>query len=180
MLNRLPKSSVLAEARQNTEVRFVASKHAELPPSQAEVESKPGTYILMFRSCASERLRVGHWGLLRISPGYYLYVGSAFGPGGVSARVTRHWRKHKSKHWHVDYLRENTSLVSVWYSHFPERLEHRWSAVLEAMKGANPIKGFGCSDCSCKSHLYYFDGLPDFEKFARAAGVPVNIWRKRH
>lgn len=140
------------------------------------MERKPGTYVLIFRSDALKRIQIGRWGLLGIRPGYHLYVGSAFGSGGVSARVSRHWRKQKSKHWHVDYLREKTSLVSVWYSHSPDRLEHRWAAVLAAMNGAEVIKNFGCSDCSCESHLYFFPRQPDAEKFSSAALVTVKTW----
>jgi len=43
---------------------------------------------------------------LDLLPGYYIYIGSAFGPGGVRARMLRHLRADKPKHWHIDYLRE--------------------------------------------------------------------------
>ena len=91
------------------------------------MNSKPGTYALVLRSDASTCMRIGRWGRLNVRPGYYIYVGSALGPGGVLARVSRHCREPKSKHWHIDYLREFTILASVWYSHSPIRLEHRWA-----------------------------------------------------
>jgi Uri superfamily endonuclease len=62
------------------------------------MQSNPGTYAIVFRSYKSTSIQIGRWGLLDIQPGYYIYVGRAFGPGGVQARVLRHCRKTKSKH----------------------------------------------------------------------------------
>jgi Uri superfamily endonuclease len=91
------------------------------------MKSKPGTYALVLRSLKSTSTQIGRRGGLRIVPGYYIYVGSAFGPGGVQARITRHCRKTKSKHWHIDYLREHVNPVFAWYSNEPIHLEHRWA-----------------------------------------------------
>jgi Uri superfamily endonuclease len=124
------------------------------------MQSQPGTHVLVLRSNAAARVRVGRWGILRVLPGAYLYVGSAFGPGGVAARVSRHCRIDKPKHWHIDYLRERAVLTSAWFSHASERLEHRWAAALDACDELQAIAGFGCSDCQCASHLFYAaDGL---------------------
>ena len=71
-----------------------------------KIKSKPGTYCILFRSQKKRRTRIGRWVYLYIEPGYYLYVGSAFGPGGILSRVLQHCRKSKAKHWHMDYLRE--------------------------------------------------------------------------
>lgn len=64
-----------------------------------------GTYLLVLRSHGEATVQVGRWGPLAVRPGVYLYVGSAFGPGGVRARVGRHLRMRKKPHWHLDYLR---------------------------------------------------------------------------
>jgi Uri superfamily endonuclease len=125
------------------------------------MQSQPGTYVLVLRSNASTQVRVGRRGILQVMPGTYLYVGSAFGPGGVAARVERHCRTSKARRWHIDFLRERTVLESAWFSHAPERLEHRWAAALEGCDGLQAIAGFGCSDCQCTSHLFYAaGGLP--------------------
>ncbi|NIP37734.1 MAG: GIY-YIG nuclease family protein, partial [Candidatus Dadabacteria bacterium] len=70
------------------------------------MNSESGTYTLIYRNRSKTRVQVGRLGKIYIQPGYYIYVGSAFGPGGVRARVSRHFRKTKRSHWHIDYLRE--------------------------------------------------------------------------
>ena len=100
------------------------------------MNSKPGTCALVLRSDASMCARIGRWGRLNVRPGYYVYVGSALGAGGVLARVSRHCREPKSKHWHIDYLREFSILESVWYRHSSIRLEHRWARSSEGMNPA--------------------------------------------
>jgi Uri superfamily endonuclease len=135
-----------------------------------------GTYALVLRSNASAATEIGCWGQLTIRPGYYVYVGSAFGPGGVLARVSRHCRKAKRKHWHIDYLREFANLASVWYSHSPDRLEHHWAEALARMNEMKPVKGFGCSDCKCESHLFFVAKKPTLARFADAVRGSVTSW----
>lgn len=136
----------------------------------------PGTYVLVLRCDAERSVSVGRWGTLDVRSGYYLYVGSAFGPGGVRARVMRHCLLSKRKHWHIDYLRDVATLEEVWYSHSPERVEHDWAGVLNRMDGSEPVRGFGCSDCRCESHLFYFVALPNQKTFCHDAGGPVDVW----
>jgi Uri superfamily endonuclease len=132
------------------------------------MESKPGTYALVLQSQSNASVQVGRWGRLEIEPGYYVYVGSAFGPGGVSARVRRHCRKTKKKHWHIDYLRDTATPLVVWYSHTPIRLEHPWALALTKMAGTTPVVGFGCSDCGCDAHLFHTRTEPSLSRFGRA------------
>ena len=137
---------------------------------------EPGTYALVLRCDASTSVQIGRWGMMRIRPGYYIYVGSAFGPGGVLARVSRHCRKAKTKHWHIDYLREFATLTSVWYSQTPSRLEHRWAEALGNWRETESVKGFGCSDCRCESHLFFTGKKPNRTKFARIVHGVVKSW----
>jgi Uri superfamily endonuclease len=58
---------------------------------------------------------MGSLGRLQLRPGYYVYVGSAFGPGGLRARIEHHARPAVRPHWHIDYLRRYTRLEAVWY-----------------------------------------------------------------
>jgi Uri superfamily endonuclease len=139
------------------------------------IEPKPGTYAFVLRSHTSTWKQIGRWGRLNIRPGYYIYVGSAFGPGGVMARVSRHCHEAKSKHWHIDYLREIATPVSVWYSYSPARLEHGWAQVLTKMKDTTPVKGFGCSDCKCEAHLFLTAKVPNLAAFARAVPGPIKL-----
>ncbi len=139
------------------------------------MKPKPGTYALILRSHSKAKAQVGRWGRLIIKPGYYIYVGSAFGPGGVQARVSRHCRKPKSKHWHIDYLREHLSPVGAWYSYETRELEHRWAQVFSDMADTSSIKGFGCSDCKCYSHLFTISTKPDLAQFSKNQLSAVSI-----
>jgi Uri superfamily endonuclease len=131
---------------------------------------------LILRSETTASIGIGRWGQLQIVPGHYAYVGSAFGPGGVLARVSRHCDSVKKMHWHIDYLRQRTGLVSVWYSHSRSRLEHEWAEVMSGLANVQPVAGFGCSDCACQSHLFFFSKLPDPKEFGDKAGIVVKVW----
>lgn len=138
-----------------------------------------GTYALILRSDARTRVQIGRWRPIDVEPGYYVYVGSAFGPGGVRARVLRHCRGAKVKHWHIDFLREFAHPLGAWYSHEPEHLEHRWAQILYDIPGFSPVQGFGCSDCRCFSHLYHTVATPDVALFSSIAGGGVQTWGYR-
>lgn len=136
-----------------------------------------GTYALILHGAMPGTVSVGRWGRLDLVPGYYVYVGSAFGPGGVLARVSRHLRKAKPKRWHIDYLSGLTRVESVWYSHDPVRLEHRWAEALGNLPGMIGIPGLGCSDCDCRAHLFASAWEPDLAAFRRAVGGTPEAWR---
>jgi Uri superfamily endonuclease len=142
------------------------------------MEPKPGTYALVLRSHTRARTQIGRWGHLNIKPGHYIYLGSAFGPGGVLARVLRHCREGKFKHWHIDYLREFVTPILAWYSYDPVHLEHRWAQALAGMgmTDMTPIKGIGCSDCRCQTHLFHTASEPDGVRFTHTIGGPVETW----
>ena len=88
-----------------------------------------------------------------LSPGRYLYAGSARGPGSIRARVARHLRPEKKPHWHVDRLTEAGRVVE-WVA-VPGGDECRIFAAAMALPGATvPKPGFGSPDCRrCPSHL---------------------------
>lgn len=126
----------------------------------------PGTYALLLRAGAEQTLEVGALGEMRVRPGVYVYVGSAFGPGGVRARVRRHARGDGPRHWHVDYLRAVTTLEAVWYTHDPTRRECVWAAAMRDMADASvPLGGFGASDCDCPAHLVAVPSAPSVAAF---------------
>lgn len=144
-------------------------------------EAKPGTYALLLKLDRQERITVGKLGTFDFPAGYYLYVGSALGPGGLQARLARYQRGSRSSsqpgfsqtgtklHWHVDYLLQRARLVEVWSVASEERLECKWSEVARGLSGAQgPVRGFGSSDCRCAAHLIYFAARPDREKFEQA------------
>lgn len=126
----------------------------------------PGTYALILRAPAPQSVRAGRLGLLPVRPGTYVYVGSAFGPGGLRGRIGHHAGPCGSPHWHIDYLRPAVRIEQVWYSHDPTPREHDWAAILGATRGASiPLNGFGASDCACASHLLAFESEPSVRTF---------------
>lgn len=133
-----------------------------------------GTYVLFLRPADRGVVPVGGLGELELEPGVYAYVGSAFGPGGLGARLRRHLRGEGAVHWHVDYLRRRAVPVQAWLTRDPSRREHEWAASLSGLPGSTaPMPGFGASDCGCRAHLFHFGELPSLERFRRrtAAGM---------
>jgi len=123
---------------------------------------EPGSYCLVLRLDAAEKITIGRLGTFEFPAGFYLYFGSALGPGGVEARVARHQRADKRRHWHIDYLLERASLVNVRAVHSNERLECQWAAVARREPGASvPAPRFGASDCRCAGHLVRWESSAD-------------------
>ncbi len=87
-----------------------------------------------------------------LAPGTYAYCGSANGPGGIAARVSRHLRRAKKPHWHVDQLTMAAAQISA--MGFPGGSECALVERLVAAGATFPLPGFGSSDCRCcVSHL---------------------------
>ncbi len=148
------------------------------------MDAQPGTYALILRAAGAARVRVGKLGDLQIPSGSCVYVGSAFGPGGVLARVRHHLRRPRAPHWHIDYLRRFVSVEEVWYAHDAIRREHLWAGVFQSLPGAGvPLRGFGASDCDCAAHLLTFGSPPSLSAFRRALQdrapdhAPIKRWR---
>jgi len=119
-----------------------------------EAAAPRGTYMIILRCRKTARIRIGAAGMMAVRPGYYIYVGSALGPGGLRARVARHRRRAKKRHWHIDYLRRHTAFIDARHLADGRNHEHEWAAALaERYEIAHP--GFGASDCRCAGHLFY-------------------------
>ncbi len=128
----------------------------------------PGTYALVLRFSKRLEIVVGRLGVLEAQPGYYVYVGSALGPGGLAARVGRHLYSEKTLRWHIDYLRAEAQVEEVWYATGKRNQECRWAGVLRSLPGASmPLAGFGASDCGCPSHLLFFTLPPSVADFRK-------------
>lgn len=177
-------------------------KRGEIPTNPASsslsqpLPKVPGTYALFLHLPESRQLPVGGLGELFFPAGEYVYLGSAFGPGGLRARLGRHLRGDGTPHWHIDYLRKLAQASGHCYviadqevqrppklSQGPgrEKLECRWSQALAALTAASiPAPGFGASDCTsrCPAHLVAFlkEIAPDeiCSTLARSAAVSDN------
>jgi Uri superfamily endonuclease len=114
----------------------------------------------------SEEITVGKLGTFTFPAGYYLYVGSALGPGGLEARLARHRRRDKKLRWHIDYLLEHAQLAEVWSAASTDKLECLWAQSARGLLGSEiPVPGFGSSDCRCLSHLIYQASKLTYEEF---------------
>jgi len=135
----------------------------------SEPDSRPGTYALLLRIATADVVAIGRHYRLPLAPGWMVYAGSAFGPGGVAARLAHHRRLAVRPHWHIDYLRQYVALEAVWFSHDPVRCECLWAAVLaRELGGLPPPFRFGASDCRCPAHLYGFRDRPAWAAFVAA------------
>ena len=140
-----------------------------------------GTYVLIASVCQMKRLEIGSLGKFDIVPGFYAYVGSAFGSGGLRARIGHHLESTAAPHWHIDYLLQLATPVEVWYSTQNRKLERHWADLLAELPGFRvPIHRFGSSDYhrSRSSHLFYSKRRPSFRCFqdsvmTRFEGVEV-------
>ncbi len=132
------------------------------------METLPGTYALILRAQERHAILVGKLGWMEVLPGRYVYLGSAFGPGGLRARVGRHLRGAGVQHWHIDYLRRVTTVEEVWYTLDPKPQECEWAKVfMHSCAAGIPLPGFGSSDCHCPAHLFYLANkdAPDLLNF---------------
>lgn len=88
-----------------------------------------GVYILVFHLAKATSIAFDRKGTRHtFPPGWYLYVGSACGVGGLNRRLARHQRRisdGKRMHWNVDYYREHALLCELWYCETEDRrFEH--------------------------------------------------------
>jgi Uri superfamily endonuclease len=135
------------------------------------LDLKPGTYALILSCVSNARIQIGCQGTLELRPGYYVYLGSALGHGGLRARIAHHQKLSLRPHWHIDYLRTHSQIHCIWFSYDVRRREHQWANVMRSVKGAMiPLLGFGASDCECRSHLYFFEHCPSRISFQRGLG----------
>jgi Uri superfamily endonuclease len=127
-----------------------------------------GTYVLIVSVTQMKRLEIGRLGTFDVVPGFYAYVGSAFGAGGLRARIGHHLESTARPHWHIDYLLGIAEPIEVWFSTASQKLERHWAGLLEkASNFRTPIARFGSSDYhrSRTSHLFYTRHRPSFRWF---------------
>ena len=124
-----------------------------------EVPRTKGAYALLIRLGKAVRLERPRHAKGTIAPGWYVYAGSAHGPGGIHARVARHFRADKRVHWHVDRLTAHKA-ATIWASPAPGGHECDLVARFSASGAFVPAcTGFGSSDCRrCETHLLGWKG----------------------
>lgn len=138
-----------------------------------------GTYALLLHLSDDTSITIGRLGTFTFSRGWYVYVGSAFGPGGLAGRLSHHLRPAAKPHWHIDYLRRHAVVRECWLLADPHSFEHAWAERLLRLPGASvAVPRFGASDCRCPAHLVGCDARPDFSQFSRliAHGERLARW----
>lgn len=124
-----------------------------------------GTYALVLK-LGEEHIRIGKLGTFDFQKGFYIYVGSALGSGGLAGRLKHHLLPVKRPHWHIDYLRDKAQLKQIWCVEGEDRREHQWWHLLQTLEDTTvPVIGFGSSDCSCIAHLIHMFNNPKVKKF---------------
>ncbi len=127
-----------------------------------------GSYILVLFLSKKVEIEIGALGALSFFKGYYLYVGSAmgnFGSATLENRVKRHLTDSANKkiHWHIDYLLNDEFFLITKLYIVPSLMRLECVIARDIMEVSDSfIKNFGSTDCSCKSHLFYFK---EFKKF---------------
>jgi len=117
---------------------------------EKEVEDR-GSYILILRLRAEKTLNIGKLGRVKFKAGYYLYAGSAL--KNLTQRLERHKRERKKLFWHIDYLRAHAEIHLALPIRASDPLECKLAGALEKISDWQ-VPNFGCSDCSCGSHLF--------------------------
>jgi len=110
-----------------------------------------GSYILLIQLKRRQHITIGSLDAVECMPGYYAYVGSAL--HNLEKRIRRHLSPKKKMFWHIDYLLEHAEVLDVYRIENPRKLECRIAERLSRCLAS--VHGFGCSDCRCKSHLFY-------------------------
>ena len=123
------------------------------PLAAAELSQEPGAYALVIALDAPLVLDIPRFAGCVLPPGTYVYCGSAYGPGGLRARIGRHLRSTKAARWHVDRLTAAGRIVDLQVE--PDGNECDLLARALRTPGSEvPLRGFGGSDCRrCPAHL---------------------------
>jgi sugar fermentation stimulation protein A len=116
-----------------------------------------GCYIVILHLEKETEIAIGELGTVFFRKGYYLYAGSA--KKALTKRLERHQRLRKNLFWHIDYLREKAAFHKGLPIRTSEDIECALAAGLQQITDWS-IPRFGCSDCSCKSHLFGMDEDP--------------------
>lgn len=128
-----------------------------------------GVYCLIIRLNNDKRIQIGRLGSIYFKKGCYCYIGSAL--NNLEKRIERHKRKSKKLKWHIDYFLNYGKIADVIKIKTGRRIECLLSRKIDKLTDKK-IRNFGCSDCSCYSHLYYFKTNP-------SKLIKGNLYKKR-
>lgn len=110
-----------------------------------------GVYTVYFKLEEEKVIKCGALGEINFPAGRYVYVGSAM--NSLESRIHRHFHSQKNKHWHIDYFSEEAEPESTFFV-FTEDSSLECLLADFFSENAEPVDGFGASDCNCSSHLF--------------------------
>jgi Uri superfamily endonuclease len=121
-----------------------------------------GIYCLIINLKKDISIVIGALGKIKLKKSRYIYIGSA--QNNLKKRIKRHLSSTKKIRWHIDYLLSDshTHVEKVFYTQADKSAECETAALLA--KSEECVKGFGCSDCCCISHLFKLKSLTIIEK----------------
>ena len=134
-----------------------------------KISNQPGAYGIVIRLQKLVQLEIGKFDRVELPNGLYFYGGSAFGPGGLKARIGRHVRAKKSLHWHIDHVTSQGKFVALGVVENGNECDLVAAAIAREC-AAFPVPGFGSSDCrTCISHMVKLNHASDITKIFDAA-----------
>jgi Uri superfamily endonuclease len=139
--------------------------------SVVELSGLKGVYVLVIQLSGDAEIRVGALGKMPFAKGTYVHIGSA--QNNLEKRVARHFRRKKRVFWHIDYLLQNpcAKVVKVFWKAAGKTEECEIAKKIGAE--GEPVVGFGCSDCRCKSHLFRVEAYGFLREFMEEFRVPA-------
>jgi Uri superfamily endonuclease len=135
-----------------------------------------GSYILLISLSQGSTIKAGGLPPSYFPAASYAYVGSAM--GGFKARLARHLRAEKRRHWHIDYLLERAGITGLILCQTEARVE---CAIARTLSGQfTSVPGFGSSDCRCPSHLFLSTDGRGLEQAVLAAANSLPVAKRIH
>ena len=131
---------------------------------------RKGTYVLFLRFSKDVETEVGSLGTVRLGAGDYCYVGSAM--GGLDQRLSRHLSHDKRIRWHIDRLTIICDDMCAYEHEGTDLPECVLAEKIESIGNTPVVKGFGCSDCDCQTHLFRVDGDRTIESLCKLGMRP--------
>ncbi|MGR3220962.1 MAG: GIY-YIG nuclease family protein [Candidatus Anammoxibacter sp.] len=131
-----------------------------------------GIYNLIIYLDKARNIEIGKLGRFDFQKGFYVYTGSS--QNSLQKRIKRHLSTKKKLHWHIDYLLKLGDIINVLVIESLKKDECTLSNEIGLLCDAQIVAtGFGSSDCTCRTHLYFFKKQPTFKTDNSETGVSI-------
>ncbi len=148
--------AISLKVKENLNYQFV--NELKIPWKIFKKEAKDrGVYLIVGYLKRDKKISIGKLAKIKFKKGFYIYVGKAM--NNLSKRIARHLRKNKKRRWHIDYLIDYLNNLRPIPIRTSQNLECPLAKDIKKIADSF-VKDFGCSDCQCGSHLFYFQENP--------------------